>query len=257
MNSVELRSGDSSALVLPDDGGIVASFKVQGVDVLLPDQVFDRGGGYPLTRRGGIFLVFPNFGSPKKVTGEFNLPKHGFARDLPWRIVEMHDDNVLLELSSLGEVSYPYKFAIGREISIKPNKLSEVVVVVNRGSDSMPFVFGYHPYFITPRDLNGITQTSIAGLDLRQQTLDESLTFPLEEEVGISIAGVGEVRMRVSDGFLESGFGEFVVWRDVPAYLCVEPIAGRDIRDPNLRINLSPRKSLTFGFEIEVASLDK
>src|SRR5438132_654889 len=84
------------ALVVPERGGLVATFTVRGRDVLYLDDPTVRDGSASV--RGGIPVLFP---SPGKLTGdawsragaEGRLPQHGFARKLAWTLPNLGESS--------------------------------------------------------------------------------------------------------------------------------------------------------------------
>jgi galactose mutarotase-like enzyme len=113
-------SGDpaSSDLLrlVPERGGLVTGWRCSGREMLYLDQ--QRFGDPSRSVRGGIPVLFPICGGlpgdrlplPQ---GEFTLPQHGFARDLPWQLAELEDGRgVAMELKDSAESRKLFPFVL-------------------------------------------------------------------------------------------------------------------------------------------------
>ncbi len=102
-------------------------------------------------------LLFPIIGSLKDdrhvVDGTaYSLPRHGFARRLPFETVETFPDRALLRLTDSEETrdAYPYKFQLDAAFSLAGAKLTTAMTVTNAGTRPLPVAFGFHPAFKWP-----------------------------------------------------------------------------------------------------------
>lgn len=84
----------------------------------------------------------------------FPMPQHGFARDLPWSVVDSANDRVSLVLVADDETrkSYPFDFALAATYVTAGRTLTTTYTVENRGDQPMPFSLGSHPAFVWPLD---------------------------------------------------------------------------------------------------------
>jgi len=107
------ETAQSELEVVPERGGIITRWRVQGQEILYLDA--ERFANPDLSVRGGIPILFPICGNlpdntythHKKNIGEkeepaaegttydetynqqkYTLKQHGFARDLPWEVTE-------------------------------------------------------------------------------------------------------------------------------------------------------------------------
>jgi galactose mutarotase-like enzyme len=82
----------------------------------------------------------------------FPMPQHGFARDLPWTVVDSADDRVSLVLVADDDTRrhYPYDFALAVTYVASERSLTTRYTVENRGDEPMPFALGSHPAFVWP-----------------------------------------------------------------------------------------------------------
>ncbi len=150
---------DSEALsrleVVPQRGGIATRWKIQGQDILYLDE--ERFANPQLSVRGGIPLLFPICGNLPENRYRYNgktytLKQHGFARDLPWEVVQQGTDScasLTLKLTSNDQTreAYPFDFQFSLTYQLQGNRLRLLQRYTNQSSDQMPFSVGFHPYF--------------------------------------------------------------------------------------------------------------
>ncbi len=110
--------------------------------------------------RGGIPVVFPQF-------GDGPLPKHGFARVLPWTPVastENADGAVTLtfqfEDSPMTRATGAPAFGSRLHLELKPAALTVTWTVRNRGNNPWAFTCALHTYF----RVADISRTGVEGL---------------------------------------------------------------------------------------------
>lgn len=82
----------------------------------------------------------------------YELPKHGFARHAVFDVVEAEASHALLRLTDNAETQAVYPFAFVLDVLFRLDGASQHVEarVTNRGDQSMPFSFGFHPAFAWP-----------------------------------------------------------------------------------------------------------
>lgn len=152
------NQGASSRLeVVPERGGIITSWSLQGQDILYLDA--ERFTDPSLSVRGGIPILFPICGNlPNNIytyNGEqYTLKQHGFARDLPWKVTDqVTNDRVALTLvlnsNDQTRTVYPFDFQIAFTYQLKGNTLEIQQRYTNHSTETMPFSSGLHPYFFT------------------------------------------------------------------------------------------------------------
>ncbi|NJN30085.1 MAG: aldose epimerase [Synechococcales cyanobacterium RM1_1_8] len=173
--------------VVPERGGLITQWHYRGHDLLYLDR--DRFTHPDLNVRGGIPLLFPICGSLADNTYEYRgqrylLPQHGFARTLPWRVIDTQVEDPKLEISrpeisrpeiSRPEISrpetaspptaadlsitlglesspatraiYPFDFELRLTYHLKGSQLRLDLSLLNQSPEPMPFALGFHPYF--------------------------------------------------------------------------------------------------------------
>lgn len=150
-----LADGDSQVAVVPERGGIITSWKVNGNEVFYLDA--ERFKDPSLSVRGGIPLLFPICGNLVDDTytlkGEtYKLKQHGFARTMPWSVTQQSTDagaSITISLKSNDETraDYPFDFQLDYIYTLKGNTLEQRFRHTNLSDQPMPFSTGTHPYF--------------------------------------------------------------------------------------------------------------
>lgn len=141
--------------VVPERGGIITSWQVQGQELLYLDT--ERFSHPELTVRGGIPILFPICGNLPNNTytyqGQiYTLKQHGFARDLPWTVVDETTQShagitLSLNSSELTRQVYPFDFRLMFTYQLQGDSLTIGQSYTNLSSQVMPFSTGLHPYF--------------------------------------------------------------------------------------------------------------
>ena len=151
------ESASSRLEVVPERGGIVTRWSIQGQELFYLDQ--ERFTHPELSVRGGN-PILPICGNlPDDVYAydgkSYSLKQHGFARNLPWEVVEQSTESsskLTISLKSNDETLavYPFEFQVkvGYELEGKTLKIHQEYI--NQSDKVMPLSFGFHPYFLVP-----------------------------------------------------------------------------------------------------------
>jgi galactose mutarotase-like enzyme len=149
------EAAQSQVSVVPERGGIVTSWQIQGQEIFYLDA--ERFKDPALSVRGGIPILFPICGNlandSYKVNGQtYQLVQHGFARSLPWEATQQSTDDgasvtVTLQSSEATREGYPFDFELNYTYTLKGNVLELRQRHTNRSDTPMPFATGIHPYF--------------------------------------------------------------------------------------------------------------
>jgi galactose mutarotase-like enzyme len=138
--------------VVPERGGIITRWQIGEEDMLYLDT--DRFTDPALSVRGGIPILFPICGNLPDNTyihegKTYSLKQHGFARELPWTVVDSPADGVRLSLTSndTTRAVYPFDFEVIYTYRLQGNDLLIEQRYVNRSPVPLPFSAGFHPYF--------------------------------------------------------------------------------------------------------------
>ncbi|HEY9893589.1 MAG TPA: aldose epimerase [Candidatus Sericytochromatia bacterium] len=143
--------------VVPERGGIITNWSLQGQDILYLDT--QRFADSSLSVRGGIPILFPICGNLPDNTyiyqgQNYTLKQHGFARDLPWEVTNQVTSDLagltlVLNSNAQTRAVYPFDFQVSFTYQLKGNTLEIKQKYTNHSSESMPFSTGLHPYFWT------------------------------------------------------------------------------------------------------------
>jgi galactose mutarotase-like enzyme len=231
-------TGQSQLTVYPERGGIITSWQVQGQEMFYLDT--ERFTDPSLSVRGGNPILFPICGnlpadSYTHAGQTYRLKQHGFARSLPWRILAQTSDQVTLGLSSQPATleHYPFEFRLEFTYRLLADTLEIISVVVNTGSQTLPFSLGFHPYFLA----NNKSQLKFQLP--AQQMQPNGATAPLaftgefdwqQPEIDVALRPLTDIRAAVQQPertlmfSYDSVFTTLVFWtlQDKPFY-CLEP----------------------------------
>ncbi|BAP18603.1 aldose epimerase family protein [cyanobacterium endosymbiont of Epithemia turgida] len=148
----------SQITVVPERGGIILLWKIQGQDVLYLDK--ERFSKPEMSIRGGVPILFPICGNIHDNTyiyrdRTYTLKQHGFARDLPWEVTQQGTDNcasltITLKSNKQTLLVYPFEFQLDFTYELKGNSLIIRQKYTNKSEKKMPFSFGFHPYYYIP-----------------------------------------------------------------------------------------------------------
>lgn len=204
------QDADSSLEVVPERGGIITRWSLQGQDILYLDA--ERFTDPNLSVRGGIPILFPICGNLPNNTythngGTYTLKQHGFARDLPWEVTDQVTNDLVsltLVLNSNDQTRalYPFDFQVAFTYQLKGNTLEIQQRYTNHSTEPMPFSTGLHPYFLTSDKTQ--LQYEIPASEYQDQITKEvqsfSGTFDLSrDEIDVAFRQVSEKSASVTD----------------------------------------------------------
>lgn len=80
---------------------------------------------------------------------EYEIPQHGFAKDMKFELMEKTKNKEIYELNSNEETlkKYPFKFTLNVEYEILEDTLKTKIKVINKDEKKMLFGLGGHPGF--------------------------------------------------------------------------------------------------------------
>lgn len=143
-------------------GGELISFKINGEEKIHQgESCIDENGKIYWKRHSPV--LFPIVGKLKKnqtlIGGRtFEIPQHGFARDLEFEPITKLDNfhSYVLKSNKYTLARYPYEFELYNTYRTEENKLITIYKVVNTGLINLPFGIGGHPAFKI--DINELQQ---------------------------------------------------------------------------------------------------
>jgi glucose-6-phosphate 1-epimerase len=148
-----LPQGDS--VFVAKQGAHVLSWQAGGRERLFlsPSSVCDGATAI----RGGMPVCFPQFNQ------RGNLPKHGFARNVPWRLVpesSLSSEKVFELVANPHTLAlWPVKFRALLTVMLSEKSLKVQLTVENLGNQNLSFSGALHTYFAVQH----IDQVSLTG----------------------------------------------------------------------------------------------
>ncbi|MEO0947786.1 MAG: aldose epimerase [Cyanobacteria bacterium J06641_5] len=152
------ESAQSRAEIVPERGGILLSWRIQGQDIFYLDA--ERYKNPELSVRGGNPVLFPICGNvvddTYTVQGQtYNLKQHGFGRNLPWEVSDRATDGdarltLTLRANEQTLAAYPFEFEAAYTYILSGKTIRIEQRHTNRSEMPMPFATGFHPYFLIP-----------------------------------------------------------------------------------------------------------
>lgn len=104
-------------------------------------------------------VLFPIVGTLKNniytIAGkEYQLPRHGFARDMEFQLISKTENSATFSLQSNTATlkKYPFEFELQLIYTLKENTLDIEYKVINHSESKMPFSIGAHPAIALPKN---------------------------------------------------------------------------------------------------------
>ena len=126
-------------------------------------------------------ILFPIVGRLKNDTYSidnktYELPRHGFARNFEFQIVNQTESSVVFVLESNSETfkNYPFEFELRLEYELDENELKMKYFVENKSEATMPFSIGAHPAFAI--------ENSFSDYSLKFNQTEEFISHELDNE---------------------------------------------------------------------------
>ena len=126
-------------------------------------------------------ILFPIVGRLKndsyKYDGKtYELPRHGFARNFEFQILNKTENSIIFVLDSNSETlkNYPFEFQLQLEYELDGNELKMKYSVENKSQVTMPFSIGSHPAFAI--------ENSFSDYSLKFNQTEEFISYELDNE---------------------------------------------------------------------------
>ena len=180
-------------------------------------------------------IIGPTNGANFRVTtpkGAAVQDQHGLLREMAYQLVSQTDTKAVFRKqyvsgtpiknskypskSSEEYLSWPYNFEFTKSFQILENGIKIQFNIT--GEEGMPFMLGYHPAFKLYSE-NVSIRTSDRTIAL-QEVLDAgSRALPVLDCDSLTLMDKGKLSIKTE------GFGNFMLWTEVPNMLCIEPIS--------------------------------
>ncbi len=142
------------------NGQLTAAFNPLGAEL---SSLKDAQGRELMTDADPAFwtgrapLLFPVVGKPAgeviRIDGrEYPMKQHGFARRLPFTLIDHSADSATfrLEASDDTRAHYPFDFTLDARFFLDDATLTTEITITNPNATNMPASFGFHPAFAWP-----------------------------------------------------------------------------------------------------------
>lgn len=272
------KAAHSSLVVVPERGGIIISWTVQGDEIFYLDQ--ERFKDPSLSVRGGIPLLFPICGNLPGDTYSYQdqtytLKQHGFGRTSPWEVTHQSTtDNeasltVTLKSNEATQAVYPFEFVLDYTYVLKGKVLELQQRHTNLSQVPMPFSTGIHPYFAVQDKSQLVfdipsTQYQVKGnpeihsfggeFDFSQEEID----FAFVDLAGTSSSVVDRSGDRKLTIEFDQHYATLVFWTVAGKdFYCLEPWTGprNAINTGNHLITVAPGETVETKITMTIDSL--
>lgn len=146
---IKISSGDLTARINPLGAELWSLTDTAGREYMTDADPAFWTGHAPL-----LFPIVGALAGGQYRLGEaaYELPKHGFARHSAFACVERSESEATFRLADNDETRRVYPFAFTLDIAFRLDgaTLGMTATVTNRGEETMPFSFGFHPAFAWP-----------------------------------------------------------------------------------------------------------
>lgn len=236
-------------------------------------------------------VLFPIVGTLKNNTYvyddvTYHLPRHGFARDMVFEMIEHSDNKTVFALYSSVETKkvYPFDFELKISYTLLDNKLVICYQINNKNNFEMPFAIGAHPAFALPNDFEDYSlefehPENLTSFELENDLLSNKtnsiileknqlpLTYSLFEKDAMIFKDLKSRTITILDKnnpFLRvdfNGFENLGLWTKPNApFICIEPWLGYSdtIKSTGKLIDkeaihfIAPKKEFECCFSIEI-----
>ncbi len=190
---------------------------------------------------------------------EYQLPRHGFARDMDFNLIEKKESSATFSLKSNAETmkKYPFDFDLQVIYTLENKSLIIEYKVINNDSVKMPFSIGAHPAFALPGNFenyslefeddkplhyfllnDGLISNTTAQLPLDKKQLhlnyklfeNDALVFKTIPSNSITILENSVPILKVN----YKGFPNLGIWTPQNApFICIEPWFGYSDTEKN------------------------
>ena len=161
----QLQNDNSICHVSPENGARLLNWKFGEESIIhWPDDAdwnniaHVRGGNPILFPFLGRHMVDGKIGFWKDETGQVReLPMHGFARDMPFGVIECSNSYLQMRLRATDatRAMYPFEFEFDVIYELKESSLKSTFVTRNRGENALLYYAGHHFYLEIPHTERG------------------------------------------------------------------------------------------------------
>jgi len=182
-----ITHGRSKAWIAPQFGARLLRWSVGDQELIVWPENADFSKVNKV--RGGNPILFP-FIARHMLKGETGywkdgdtvreMPIHGFAREMPFQVVESTDSTLVMRLKDNEKTREYYPFSFHFDVGISLNKDNELRVslkVKNLSDRPLPYYTGHHFYFNVPHQQREDWKIQIPCSQTAHQRPDGAITF--------------------------------------------------------------------------------
>ena len=218
---------------------------------------------------------------------EYNLPRHGFARNFEFEVIEKSENSVMFLLKENEETQkvFPFEFELQLNYFLVENKLTLTYTVFNNSNEKMPFNIGAHPAFSIPTNFEEYSLLFEREEVLESHQLENEmfngkstliasenekipLTYSLFEKDALVFKHLESNEISIlknNNPYIKvkfEGFSFLGIWTKPNAsFICIEPWTGHaDMYNATGNIfekediqTLEPKETFKCSFSIEIA----
>ncbi len=134
-------------------------------------------------------VLFPLVGTLKNSSfqykgAEYHLSRHGFAREMEFKLIKKTENSATFSLISSIETKkvYPFDFELQICYSLMKSKLNIDYKVINKNDSIMPFSIGAHPAFALPKSFEEYSlefehPETLTSYELENDLLSDNFTI--------------------------------------------------------------------------------
>ncbi len=193
-----ISHGEAKAWIAPQYGARLLRWSVGGRELILWPENADWSKVNKV--RGGNPILFP-FIARHMVDGKIGfwkdgdtvreMPMHGFARELPFEVVECTDSQIVmrLEANDVTRQYYPFEFRFDVQISLQKDLTLRIAMETTNFSERpMPYYLGHHFYFKLPKEEREQWDIQIPCSQTARQKPDGNITFNSKPQIETTFA---------------------------------------------------------------------
>lgn len=236
-------------------------------------------------------ILFPIIGTLKNNSyhyeeKEYHLPRHGFARDMEFELIEKSENRATFSLTSKLETKkvFPFDFELQICYSLEERKLNIDYKVINTNNSILPFSIGAHPAFALPKPFEEYTlqfehTETLTSYQLENDLLSDSseiiemtdnkvsLDYSLFEKDALIFKELESKNITILENNIPllcvrfDNFPNLGIWtKNNAPFLCIEPwlgysdtihSSGNILEKEGIQL-LEAKKSLQCNFSIEI-----
>ena len=157
--TLELGVGESRLSLVPQAGGAIAAWRVNGQSMLHESGVIAGRDWSPLDMASFPLVPYSNrIGGGAFSWGgvahrlRANLPGHrhplhGIGWQTAWEVADQATDSALLRHNYSGGADWPWAYSAEQQLILSDTGLVVDLAVINRSGTKAPLAIGMHPYF--------------------------------------------------------------------------------------------------------------